>query len=172
MEIKNKHSIIVDVHQLSSLRHVFLVGAHKMRDEGFEMEDLFTAKLHSEFVQACEAQDLSFDVDVAAFRENLNETFENDIGRDSLGKQLVETITSLFEALRCLFKKDLVGSFFEEALPVDLRDILSLRERIFLNFARFKHENGAAEVSIGLVGDAGSEFDRKLEIFFLANRLK
>lgn len=136
------------------------------------MKDLLAAELHPELVQAREAQNLRFDVDVAAFRENLHETFEDDVGRNSLRQQLVKSIASLFQALRRLLEQNLVGCFVEEALPVDLRDFLCLRERIFLDFAGFEHENRAAEIAIGFVGDGCGEFDGQLEILFLADRLK
>lgn len=142
-----------------------------MRDERFEVEDLLAAELHSELVQAGEAENFSFDVDVAAFCENLHETLENHIGWDSLRQQLIKPVTNLLKTLRRLFEEDLVSCFVEESLPVDFGDFLCLGEWIFLNFASFEHQNSAAKVSLGLVGDIRGEFDGKLQVLFLANVL-
>lgn len=78
----------------------------------------------------------------------------------------------MLQSVRRLLQQDLVSGFLQEALPVDLGDVLGLRERIFLDFARFQHENGAAEVAIRLLSDVDGELGGQLEILLLANGLK
>lgn len=60
-----------------------------MRDERFEVEDLLAAQLHAVLVKAGEAEDLGLDVDVAVFDKELDEAFEDDVGRDALRQKLV-----------------------------------------------------------------------------------
>lgn len=139
-------------HHFSGFSQVFLVDAHEMCNKSFEVEDLLAAKLHSVLVQTGEAQNLCFDVDVAILAQDLNETLEDDVRWNALRKELVKTISDLLEALRCLLEQNLVCCFVKEALPVDLRHILSLREWILLDLAGFQHQNSSTEITIGLLG--------------------
>lgn len=105
--------LFINIHEhFGSLRHVFLVGAHKMCNECFQVKYLLASKLHSELIQASEAQSFRLYVDVAAFREDLNEAFEDDVWGNSLRQELIQSITNLFQPLRCLLKKNLVCCFF------------------------------------------------------------
>lgn len=156
-------------HQVSISCHRFLEDAHEVRDERFEVENLLAAELHAVFIEACEVQNLRFDVDFAVSCENLNETLENNVWRNSLRQQLIKSVANLLELVGRLFLENLVCCLVEESLPVDLWDVLSLGERILLNLASLQHENGSSQVSFRFLSDVCGELDGQLKTFLLAD---
>lgn len=75
------------------------------------MKDMFVAALHAMFVRAREFNGLSFEHHVASLNEIVNERLENDVWRNALRQQFVQSLAHFFKSCRCLFADNLNGRF-------------------------------------------------------------
>lgn len=152
--------------------HELLVDGHELGDERLNVENVLVALLHAMLVDGRKGDGARLDRHVAVAHQILDQTLEDQFGRNALRQQIVQAFAHLLQSGRRLFEQDLVGGFAQIDLPVEVGNLLGNGEWVLLHFAGFQHEDGAPEIALRFLGDAKGKVAGQGERFFFARALR